>query len=145
MLQSWAGHQDGSLGCSSAEAVEHVVKKGFLEWVMQGASLCSSPDVWVPYTQREAVAVSGIYKPSFLVHFRATAESSLRRGGEDSFAAGGGHGQVAPDRSKEAAVPVMCPQCPGSESQGKGGDWTWHHTVAFWPQPSFSRVELLEG
>lgn len=78
--------------------------------------------------------------------FSSNSRVRLRTGGYDSFAAGGGRGQVALGHTKEAAeLTKMCPQHPGSASQGKDENWTWQHTVALWPPPSFSRVELLEG
>lgn len=53
---------------------------------------------------------------------------------------------MALGHTEEAAeLTKMCPQHPGSTSQGKDEDWTWQHTVVLWPPPSFSRVELLEG
>lgn len=53
---------------------------------------------------------------------------------------------MALGHTEEAAeLTKMCPQHPGSASQGKDENWTWQHTVALWPPPSFSRVELLEG
>lgn len=34
----------------------------------------------------------------------------------------------------------MCPQHPGEQAKAEmGADWTSHHTVALWPQPSYSR------
>lgn len=62
------------------------------------------------------------------------------------LAAEGGRGQVALGHTEEAAeLTKMCSQHPGSASQGKDEDWTCQHTIAVWPQPSFSRVVLLEG
>lgn len=64
--------QEGLSTRMAPPGVQQEIRKGFQNGLVQGASFCPQ-DVLVPYTQRS----DGIkfYKPSFHVHFQATAES----------------------------------------------------------------------
>lgn len=111
------------LGNAAGKAEDHLVKKGFPEWAGTGCQL----------QVLSGCALSWFYKPSFLDHSWVTVESSLRKG-YGSFAAGVGRGH----RGGSSASEDVCP-ASRSASQGRDGDWTSHHTLAVWPQPSSSR------